>query len=76
MKIGLLFNGVVGVILAVPVVRLYPVPRDSRTKAGDEPGSRSVPWINFPAGQTRLATYRNPARALGRRNCENPLLGA
>jgi hypothetical protein len=55
-KIALAFNGVVG----VPVVRylLSPVTR------GRKPGYDS--WISlgpidqFPAGETRLATYRNP----------------
>jgi Rieske Fe-S protein len=60
MKRGLLFNGAVGTILAVPIVRylLSPVIRERR--------SRSESWLSlgaldqFPAGQTRLATYRNP----------------
>jgi Rieske Fe-S protein len=60
LKISLLFNGIVGVLLGVPIVRyiLSPVTR------GQKPGYDS--WIplgpadQFPAGQTRLATYRNP----------------
>ena len=60
LKLAILFNAVVGVILAVPIVRylLSPMIR------GRKPGYAS--WIslgslkNFPAGQTRLATYRNP----------------
>jgi len=60
MKLGLLFNGTDGTILAVPIVRylLSPVIRERR--------SRSESWLSlgaldqFPAGQTRLATYRNP----------------
>jgi Rieske Fe-S protein len=59
-KIGLLFNGVIGAALAVPIVRylLSPV---SRAK-----GDRYEAWLSlgpleqFPAGETRLATYRNP----------------
>jgi len=62
LKLGILFNAVVGIILAVPFVRyiLSPVIR------GRKPGYAS--WISlgsldqFPAGQTRLATYRNPIR--------------
>jgi Rieske Fe-S protein len=61
MKIGMLLNGVVGVILAVPVLRylLSPVARGQRGK--------SESWISlgnvaqFPSGQTRLATYQNPS---------------
>jgi hypothetical protein len=59
-KAGLLFNGIVGAILAVPIVRylLSPVTRESK------PGYES--WLTlgkleeFPESQTRLATYRNP----------------
>lgn len=59
-RIGLFFNGIVGAVLAVPIVRylLSPVTRQK------EPGYES--WIplgeldQFPAGQTRLATYINP----------------
>src|SRR6201981_1295463 len=60
MKIGILFNGIVAAILAVPIVRylLSPVAR------GRKGGSESwVPLGNleqFPSGQTRLANYRNP----------------
>jgi Rieske Fe-S protein len=60
-KIGILFNGAVGVALAVPIVRylLSPVIRERA------PGYES--WLSlgdlgqFPEGQTRLATYRSPA---------------
>ena len=60
LKLGLLFNGAVGVLLGVPIVRylLSPVAR------GRKNGYQS--WISlgsvdqFPPGQTRLATYRNP----------------
>jgi Rieske Fe-S protein len=60
LRIALLFNGVVGAFLAIPVVRylLSPV-----TRGSNEGYDR---WISlggvdqFPAGQTRLATYRNP----------------
>ena len=59
-KLAVLFNGAVGMILAVPIVRyiLSPVIRDRK------PGYES--WLSlgtldqFPDGQTRLATYRNP----------------
>jgi menaquinol-cytochrome c reductase iron-sulfur subunit len=59
-KLGLLFNGIVGAILAVPILRylISPVTR------GQKPGYES--WLNlgkleqFPISQTRLATFRNP----------------
>jgi menaquinol-cytochrome c reductase iron-sulfur subunit len=60
MKIGIVLNGIAGLILAVPVVRylLSPITRDRKV------GYQS--WIalgsldEFPSGETRLATYRNP----------------
>jgi len=60
MNLGILFNSLVAVILAVPVVRylLSPIAR------GRKDGYDSwVPLGNldqFPSGETRLATYRNP----------------
>jgi menaquinol-cytochrome c reductase iron-sulfur subunit len=60
MKLGLLFNGAVGMVLVVPIVRflLSPVIRERR--AGYESWLSLGPLGRFPAGQTRLATYRNP----------------
>jgi nitrite reductase/ring-hydroxylating ferredoxin subunit len=60
-KLGLVFNGAVGIILAVPIVRylLSPVIRERKPSAES--------WISlgtlddFPAGETRLATFRHPA---------------
>jgi Rieske Fe-S protein len=57
-KAGLLLNGLVGILLAVPVVRyiLSPVMR----------GRNNASWLSlgelaqFPVGQTRLASFRNP----------------
>jgi menaquinol-cytochrome c reductase iron-sulfur subunit len=59
-KLGILFNGAVAIVLAVPIVRyiLSPVIRARR------PGYES--WLSlgalsrFPVSQTRLASYRNP----------------
>jgi menaquinol-cytochrome c reductase iron-sulfur subunit len=60
LKVAVLFNAVVGVILAVPLVGyiLSPIVRKRR------PGYAA--WISlgavdqFPPGETRLATFRNP----------------
>ena len=60
MKMGILFNGIVAAVLAVPIFRyiLSPVVQDR------EQGFQS--WLSlgeldqFPAGETRFATYRNP----------------
>jgi len=60
LKIGILFNALVGAALAIPIVRylLSPIIR------GRRPGYET--WLSlgsinqFPSGQTRLATYREP----------------
>jgi Rieske Fe-S protein len=60
LKAGVAFNALVGVVLAIPIVRyiLSPIARERR------PGYET--WLSlgsidqFPAGQTRLAVYRNP----------------
>jgi menaquinol-cytochrome c reductase iron-sulfur subunit len=60
MKAGIVLNGIVGVILAAPILRylLSPIVR-GRSNSYDS-------WValgdlhQFPSGETRLATYRNP----------------
>jgi menaquinol-cytochrome c reductase iron-sulfur subunit len=60
LKMGMIFNGLVGAVLTVPIVRyvLSPITR------GQRPGYEK--WLSlgstdqFPPGQTRPATYRNP----------------
>src|SRR5689334_20852134 len=62
LKLALLFDALIAIVLAVPFVRYFfsPIIRERR------PGYAS--WISlgsldeFPAGETRLATYRNPIR--------------
>jgi len=58
--LGIVFNGAVGVILAVPIVKylLSPVLR-ARTTGYDSWLSLG-PLAQFPEGETRLAAYRNP----------------
>jgi menaquinol-cytochrome c reductase iron-sulfur subunit len=59
-KLGLLFNGIIGAVLVVPIARylLSPVIRE---KKGSYDSWLSLGALEkFPAGQTRLATYRNP----------------
>jgi menaquinol-cytochrome c reductase iron-sulfur subunit len=60
-KIGLLFNGAIGIMLAVPVVRyiLSPVIRERRPES--ESWLALGPLAQFPEGETRLATFRSPA---------------
>src|SRR6201999_3563822 len=60
MKLGILFNGLAGVVLAVPVARflLSAVTRGSRN--GYLAWVPRGPVSNFPEGETRFATFRNP----------------
>src|SRR5499433_411669 len=60
MKIGLLFNGLVGTALAVPIVQ-YLFSSVTRARA-----NAYLSWVplgpvnKFPEGETRLVTFRNP----------------
>jgi menaquinol-cytochrome c reductase iron-sulfur subunit len=59
-KLGIFFNGVIGALLAVPILGyvLSPIVRSRKTPYET--------WLTlgaldqYPAGQTRLATFRNP----------------
>jgi menaquinol-cytochrome c reductase iron-sulfur subunit len=59
-KIALLFNGFVGLALAVPVFRYLGSPVTREQKPGYDSWLALGSLDKFPAGQTRLATYRNP----------------
>jgi len=60
MKMGMLFNGLVATALAVPIVRFV---LSSVTRCR---GNAYLSWVplgqvnEFPEGETRLATFRNP----------------
>ncbi len=60
MKLGILLNGLVALVLAIPIVRFF----FSSVTRGRGNGYRS--WVSlgsvnqFPEGETRLATFRNP----------------
>src|SRR5215467_241901 len=60
MKIGILFNGLVATALAVPIVRFL-LASVTRGRA-----DAYLSWVplgrvaEFPEGETRLATFRNP----------------
>lgn len=64
MKLGILFNAAVGTILAVPIVRYILSPVTRERKPGYESWISLGPLVQFPEGQTRLATYRNPVANL------------
>jgi nitrite reductase/ring-hydroxylating ferredoxin subunit len=64
LKIAMLFNGVVGLLLAVPIVGYILSPVIRGRKSGYESWISLGSIDQFPSGQTRLAKYRNPiARA-------------
>lgn len=60
MKLGLMFNGVVGALLAVPVVGYLLSPLVREREKGYESWLSLGPLSQFPAGETRLAKFRNP----------------
>ncbi len=60
LKLAAALNGAVGVVLAIPIVRYLLSPVTRGENAGYD---RWIPLgsiVQFPEGQTRLATYRNP----------------
>jgi nitrite reductase/ring-hydroxylating ferredoxin subunit len=59
-KLGIFVNGIVGVILSVPIVRYLLSPVSRERKAGYESWIPLGSLEQFPSGETRLATYRNP----------------
>jgi Rieske Fe-S protein len=59
-KLGVFLNGILGAFLAVPIVRYLLSPVTRERKAGYESWLSLGQLEQFPAGQTRLATYRNP----------------
>jgi len=59
-KLGIFLNSLVAVILAVPIVRYLLSPVARGRKEGYESWVPLGSIEQFPVGQTRLATYRNP----------------
>src|SRR3979490_865262 len=59
-KVGIVLNGIVGAALAVPILRFLLSPVTREKKFGYESWLSLGGLEQFPAGQTRLATYRNP----------------
>lgn len=60
LKTALLFNGALGVLLGVPIVRFLLSPVTRGRKPGYETWVSLGSFDQFPSGETRLATYRNP----------------
>ncbi len=59
-KVGLLFNGAIGIVLALPVLGYILSPMIRARKTGYDSWLSLGSLDQFPEGQTRLATYRNP----------------
>ncbi|MGB9433884.1 MAG: Rieske 2Fe-2S domain-containing protein [Candidatus Acidiferrum sp.] len=60
MKLGILFNGIIAVLLAVPIIRYVLSPLTRSRKVSAETWLTLGSLDQYPAGQTRLATFRNP----------------
>jgi menaquinol-cytochrome c reductase iron-sulfur subunit len=60
MKVGIFCNGIVSFILAVPIVRYLVSPVSRERKPGYDSWIPLGSLEQFPSGETRLATYRNP----------------
>jgi nitrite reductase/ring-hydroxylating ferredoxin subunit len=60
MKLGILFNGIIAAILAIPVVGYVLSPLMRSRKGSHEAWLTLGSLAQYPPGQTRLATFRNP----------------
>jgi menaquinol-cytochrome c reductase iron-sulfur subunit len=60
MKIGIVLNGIVAAILAVPIFRYLLSPVSHGRKDSDESWLLLGSLDQFPEGQTRFASFRNP----------------
>ena len=59
-KLGILINGAIAALLAVPLVGYLLSPLRKKTGQGYNAWVPVGPLSQFPEGQTRLATFRNP----------------
>jgi Rieske Fe-S protein len=62
MRVGLVLNGVAALLILTPVVRYFITPGKKRFIRSDHAWVTLGPVEQFPEGETRLATYRNPFR--------------
>lgn len=65
LKIAMVFNGLVGALLAVPIVGYLLAPVTRRRKAGYDSWISLGSINQFPSGETRLATFHNPVSHTG-----------
>jgi Rieske Fe-S protein len=62
LRLGLALNGVAAILIATPVIRYFISPARKRVIDSDRAWVTLGPITQFPDGETRLATYRNPFR--------------
>jgi Rieske Fe-S protein len=60
MKIATVFNGAIGVLLGIPIVRFIISPVTRAEKSGYQSWISLGSTEQFPSGETRLASFRNP----------------
>jgi Rieske Fe-S protein len=60
MKLGIVINGGIAALLAVPIVGYILSPLRGKAGQGYNTWVSLGPLSQFPEGQTRLATFRNP----------------
>jgi menaquinol-cytochrome c reductase iron-sulfur subunit len=61
-RVGLALNGVAAILILTPVVRYFIAPGRKKLIRSDHAWVTLGPVTQFPEGETRLATYRNPFR--------------
>ena len=59
-KVGLALNGVAAILILPAVVRYFIAPGRKKFLRADQAWVTLGPVTQFPDGETRLATYRNP----------------
>jgi quinol---cytochrome c reductase iron-sulfur subunit, bacillus type len=62
LRVGWVLSGAAAILLAAPIVRYLVSPSRRKAVRGDRAWVKLGPVADFPVGQTRLATYRNPFR--------------
>ena len=60
MKLGIFFNGIIAALLAVPIIRYLLAPATRARRFAYETWLPLGSLDQYPAGQTRLGTFRNP----------------
>jgi Rieske Fe-S protein len=62
LRLGFALNSVAAILILTPVVRYFIAPGKKKVFESDQAWVTLGPITQFPEGETRLATYRNPFR--------------